>query len=220
MPGQVRQEGCLHVFDMDGTLLRSTATVELARHMGQLARGEEIELRWGAGDITDMDFWAILLDILKEATAEDIDAAFHAAPWMEGIAETFADIRARGETVIVISQSPAFFVQRLQLWGAHETYGSDVVPGQPLGARATLSAEAKVEITEAVLAARGIGAQNCVAYGDSSSDMELFAAFSRTVGVNPSTQLKALAAVHYHGTDMREAYALGRDLIGSQTTER
>ena len=30
----------LHVFDMDGTLLRSTATIELARHLGHLDRGQ------------------------------------------------------------------------------------------------------------------------------------------------------------------------------------
>ena len=213
----IREEGsvtsCLHVFDMDGTLLRGTATIELARQLGQLDAGHRIERLWGEGQITDMDFWRTLLEICKNATDADFDAAFHNAPWMDGIAETFADIRSRGETVIVISQSPAFFVRRLQLLGAHETYGSAVEPGVPLTDTATLMPETKVDITRSVLANRNLGEQDCVAYGDSGSDLELFKSFSRTVGINPTPALGALAATHYWGTSIREAYAMGRRFI-------
>lgn len=208
-------DSCLHVFDMDGTLLRSTATIELARQLGRLDTGQEIERLWGEGNITDTDFWNTLLDICAAGSTADYHAAFHNAPWMEGIAETFADIHARGEAVIVISQSPTFFVRMLELWGAHETYGSAVEPGVPLSETATLMPETKVAITEAALAARSLGAEDCVIYGDSSSDMGLFATFARTVGVNPTPTLGALAATHYVGTDIREAYALGRRLIGT-----
>ncbi len=206
--------GCLHVFDMDGTLLKSTATVELARQMGQLEAGRRIERLWGEGSITETEFWRTLLDICQDATEADFDAAFDSAPWMEGIAETFADIRSRGETVIVISQSPAFFVRRLQGLGAHETYGSAVEPGLPLSDTATLTAQAKVTITEAALAVRNLGADDCVLYGDSSSDMELFRVFPRTVAINATPALSALAAIHYSGTNVREAYAMGRQLTG------
>ena len=215
IPTKLAAEGCLHVFDMDGTLLRSTATIELARQMGQLEAGMEIERLWFEDKITDTDFWKRFLIICREATEADIDAAFYNAPWMDGIAETFSDIRSRGETVIVISQSPTFFVRRLQLWGEHETYGSEVEPGKPLRDSATLIAETKVSITETVLAARSLGADDCVIYGDSTSDLRLFTSFSRTVGVNPSPTLGSLAATRYVGTDIREAYAMGRELIGT-----
>ncbi|MGE4482414.1 HAD family hydrolase [Acidocella sp.] len=208
-------EGGLHVFDMDGTLLRSTATIELFRQMGQLEAGLEMERLWFEGNISDTEFWTKLLVICQDATMADFDAAFHNAPWMDGIAETFSDIRSRGETVIVISQSPAFFVQRLQLWGAHETYGSAVEPGMPLPSSATLMPETKVTLTEAALAARMLDAHDCVIYGDSTSDVGLFTSFSHTVAVNPTPKLAALAAAHYVGTDIREAYAMGRRFIGT-----
>lgn len=215
IPDKVAAGGCLHVFDMDGTLLRSTATIEIARQMGRLEAGLEIERLWFEGNISDTDFWSSLLGICQDGTTADFDAAFRNAPWMNGIAETFSDIRSRGETVIVISQSPTFFVQRLQLWGAHETYGSAVEPGTPLSDSATLMPETKVAITEAALAARSLGANDCVIYGDSSSDVGLFTTFSRTVAVNPTPTLGALAATQYVGTDIREAYAMGRQLIGT-----
>ena len=205
--------GCLHVFDMDGTLLRSSASIELARQLGRLEEGLEIERLWHEGNISDTDFWTRLLGICQHASVADFDAAFHNSPWMDGIAEAFADIRSRGEAVIVISQSPAFFVRRLELWGAHKTYGSAVEPGMPLTATATLLPETKVEIARGALTARGLGADDCVVYGDSTSDLALFTVFPRSVAVNAAPSLTALAARHYVGSDIRGAYALGRHLI-------
>lgn len=207
----------LHVFDMDGTLLCGAATVELARHFGRLAAGHRIEARWLAGDITDEEFWQTLLDICGDADAADLDAAFLGAAWMTGVAETFADIRARGEIGIVISQSPTFFVSRLQRWGAHETYGTELEIGVPPRSGATLSPRAKVAITREVLARHGLGVDSCVAYGDSSSDVDLFGWLPHTVAVNASPVVADLAAVHYEGTDIREAYALGRGLLSATT---
>jgi phosphoserine phosphatase len=209
----------LHVFDMDGTLLRGTATVELARQMGQLDVGEEIERQWGEGSISDDDFWLKLLEICRHATAADLQDAFEKAPWMDGIAQTFADIKARGEDAIVISQSPTFFVRGLELWGASETYGSAVELGQPLGNFATLMPMVKVTITASALDARNLSPTDCVVYGDSSSDVELFRTFPNSVAVNPTPRLASLAATRYVGTDIREAYALGRQLI-SRTTKK
>lgn len=211
--------GCLHVFDMDGTLLRSTATIELARQAGRLEAGQEIETMWLEGRISDDDFWLSLLDICKDATDADLEDAFLSAPWMEGIAETFADIRSRGEHIIVISQSPTFFVRGLEVWGANETYGSAVELGSPLENSATLMPEMKVAITRRALTDRDLGEHRCVVYGDSSSDVELFATFPHSVAINPSPTLAPLAAKCYVGADIREAYALGRELLASTTTK-
>ena len=216
----VAANGCLHVFDMDGTLLKSSASIELARQLGRHEEGLEIERLWHEGNISDTDFWTRLLGICRDATNADFDAAFHNSPWMDGIAEAFADIRSRGEAVIVISQSPAFFVRRLELWGAHETHGSAVEPGMPLSASATLMPHTKVAIAQAALTARGLSANDCVVYGDSTSDMGLFTSFSSSVAVNATPTLAALAATHYVGTDIRDAYAMGRRLIGLAGTRQ
>lgn len=203
----------LHVFDMDGTLLRGAAALELTRHFGDPETGHAIEARWIAGDISDDEFWQTLLDVCGDASADEVDAAFRGAAWMTGVAETFADIRARGEIAIVVSQSPHFFVRRLEGWGAHETFGTDLELGRPLRPGVTLSAAAKVEITDAVRARYGIAEADCVAYGDSRSDLALFARLRHTVAVNATPAIVELAAAAYEGTDIREAYALGRELL-------
>lgn len=203
----------LHVFDMDGTLLRGTATIELARHFGKPSIGHEIESRWLAGSISDQEFWQTLLDICVDATEAELDDAFDSACWMTGIVDVFTDIRARGEVAIVVTQSPAFFARRLQRWGASETYGSDVELARPLAPSATLLPQDKVRITKDVLGRHGLTEHACVAYGDSSSDLELFAWLPYAVAVNPSPAVAELASASYVGTDLREAYSIGRRLL-------
>lgn len=205
----------LHVFDMDGTLLKGAAALDLSRYFGKLDEGFDIENRWAAGQITDTEFWSTLLAICDGATEAELDAAFEQAQWLDGVVATFEDIRRRDETVIVISQSPAFFVNRLRQWGAHETYGSDVVIGEPLAEDATLSPKEKVTITKAALERLSLSPDDCVAYGDSSSDIELFGWLENTVAVNASPAVAELASVQYRGDDLRAAYELGRGLFGA-----
>ncbi|KLL96144.1 haloacid dehalogenase [Rhodococcus sp. IITR03] len=207
----------LHIFDMDGTLLNGAAALELSTFFGRRDVGLEIEQLWHAGQITDFDFWSTLLEVCAHATEDDLDAAFEQAAWLDGITDTFDDIRRRGEIAIVISQSPAFFVQRLRNWGAHEAYGSDVVIGQTLSEEATLSPQAKVHITRDALERYHIEPADCVAYGDSSSDVDLFGWLPNTVAVNASPLVSELAAVQYQGNDLRQAYALGRKLLSAST---
>lgn len=210
----------LHVFDMDGTLLRGAASVELSRHLGIFEIGDTVERSWLAGEITDLDFWDTMLPLWADASEADIDAAFAAADWIDGVREVFADIGGRGEIVAVISQSPHFFVRRLEGWGAHRTFGSRVLPGVATTRDVMLTPQHKVDIARALLAEYRLGEDECVAYGDSTSDVALFDHFTHTVGVNSREVLRPRAAVTYDGDDLREAYALGRALVAAPRTSR
>ncbi|RTL61270.1 MAG: haloacid dehalogenase [Pseudonocardiaceae bacterium] len=205
----------LHVFDMDGTLLRGAATVELSRHLGTFEVADAVERAWNAGQLTDLQFWEAVLPLWMDASEAEIDAAFTAAAWIEGVPEVFADIRARGEHIAVISQSPHFFVRRLEGWGVHRTFGSDVVPGRPPTTDSLLTLQDKVDITLGLLADLGLSEDDCTAYGDSRSDVLLFERLTRTVGINPTDLLRDRCAAVYEGLDLRAAYALGRDLVPS-----
>jgi phosphoserine phosphatase len=203
----------LHVFDMDGTLLMGAATVEISRYLGRLADGMAIEEAWLRGAIDNLAFWNRALEIWDGITEEQIDGAFEAAVWIKGIREVFRDIHDRGERSIVISQSPHFFVKRLERWGAHATFGSDLRLGEKLREDPTLQPKDKQLITQHVLGQWGVSAGNCLAYGDSSSDIDLFRWLPNTVGVNAKGPLADLAVKAYEGNDLRKAYALGRSLV-------
>lgn len=203
----------LHIFDMDGTLLAGSACIELSRVVDQLAAVEAMEREWSLGRLDHATYWIKLLPLWGGMTEEHIDRAFDASPWIRGIAEVWHDIAGRGEHSVVISMSPDFFVRRLTRWGLGVAHGCPVTLGAPFDPSTMISPETKTEITFDLMRRYGITIDDCVAYGDSASDIPLFRALRHTVAVNASEPVRELAAVAYDGDDLREAYAAGRALL-------
>lgn len=206
----------LHVFDMDGTLLHgSTAGMQLAGRLGCLAELLELEDAFAAGKIDTKAFSAAIAVLWQGITADVVLEVFRASPWIAGLPEVLADVRERGERSLVITMSPDFFAELLLDLGVHEVAASRFPPlplaaiPDPVG---ILTPADKVTIVESALARHGLSDAECVAYGDSGSDIPLFRRLRRTVAVNAGAELAALAAISYSGSDLREAYRLGRSL--------
>nr|WP_240940624.1 haloacid dehalogenase-like hydrolase [Planosporangium flavigriseum] len=210
----------MHVFDMDGTLLRGSATIEICRHIGHLAAARAIEDGWARGEIDDIEFWDRCMPLWCDLTDADIDRAFHAGEWIEGVAEVLADIAARGEYSAVITQSPQFFVDRMLHWGATTVHGAAVELGGKPGPEWLLSVEDKVRITKSLIDRYGLTTADCVAYGDSTSDVGIFQYLPYTVAVNGNPAIRDLAVASYEGWDLREAYAIGRALLSGRRPAR
>ncbi|MFH8749396.1 HAD family hydrolase [Streptomyces rimosus] len=206
--------GKLHLFDMDGTLLHgSAASIEISRHLGLDREIAELERAFITREVTPVRFAELACELWSELTEEVVAAAFDGAPWLDGIQDVWADIRARGERCAVISMSPGFFVERLTAWGADAAHGSrwPALPFRdPVEPDGILSPSAKVRIADELCAGFGLERADCVAYGDSLSDTALFAAVSASVAVNADHHVSGLASYAYEGRDLREAYALVR----------
>lgn len=207
----------LHVFDMDGTLLRaSTSIVEIGRQLGQLAQLEAIEARFAAGEFDSPMVAAELHALWSGLTDEVVAEVAAAAPWIGGIEEVCADIAARGETSMLITLSPEFFARHLHARGLEIIHAS-VFPAlpfaEPVDPSGLLSPADKVRLTDAERRARGLSASACVAYGDSLSDQPLFAHLPNSVAVNADPALEALAERAYRGENLWGAYVHGRHLL-------
>ncbi|MGW4049711.1 HAD family hydrolase [Streptomyces sp. NPDC004779] len=206
----------LHVFDMDGTLLRdSSAGLEIAARLGCLDELRALEAEFAAGVIDTRGFAAALYGLWGELTPEVVTEAFDGAPWIGGLAEVLADIRSRGDLALVVTLSPDFFAGRLRGLGVDDVVASGFPPPpfrtapDPAG---ILVPEDKVTAVDRFRTAAGLDRDSCVAYGDSGSDVPLFSALRHTVAVNASPGLRALARAAYDGDDLGAAYALGREL--------
>lgn len=172
--------------------------------------------------MTPPDFAVRACALWSQLTEDHVDAAFAGAPWLAGIREVWERIRQEGERCAVISLSPDFFVGRLLRQappspagpagrGADAAYGSrwPAVPfREPVDPSGILSAAAKVRIADELCAEFGVSRADCVAYGDSLSDAELFAAVPVSVAVNADRHVQGLASREYRGNDLREAYGL------------
>jgi phosphoserine phosphatase len=204
----------LHLFDLDGTLLHGTAApVLISRQLGLDAEIAALERGFVAGHIDSPEYAVRVHALWAELTDAHVTAAFEGAPWLSGIRETWTEIREGGDYCAVVSLSPSFFVERLTEWGAHAAHGSrfPAVPfTEPVEPTGILNAAAKVEIANRLCAEFGVSISDCVAYGDSLSDLELFAVVPVSVAVNADPRLVSLATHTYVGQDLRKAYALVR----------
>jgi phosphoserine phosphatase len=204
----------LHVFDMDGTLLRgTTASLEIARKLGCLSDLTQLEASFGAGTLSTCDFASAVCRMWSTLTLSLVDEIFAASPWMSGTGEVMADIRTRGERSLVVTMSPDFFAIGLRGLGVDEVIASRF---PPLPFRCApdpaniLSPADKVTAVDRVLAHHGMSREQCVAYGDSRSDGPLFGVLSHTVAINADDSLRGLAWIQYEGLDLREAYRMAR----------
>ncbi|MFD7438077.1 HAD family hydrolase [Streptomyces sp. NPDC059861] len=202
----------LHLFDLDGTLLHgTTAPLEISRQLGLEAETVALEREIAAGLIGPPEYAHRVHALWAGLTEAHVLAAFDGAPWLGRIRDVWAEIRRRGDYCAVVSLSPSFFVERLTGWGAHAAHGSlfPAVPfTQPLDPGGVLSAAAKVLIADRLCREFGVTRADCVAYGDSSSDKELFGVVPVSVAVNADRHLTGLATHSYAGRDLWDAYEL------------
>jgi phosphoserine phosphatase len=204
--------GVLHVFDMDGTLLAGTsASLQIARSLGGDEALMALEARLAAGELDSRGFAQALHELWRELTPATVEAAFADSPWLSGIDEVCADIRARGERSLVITMSPDFFAHHLLSRGFDDVRASRFPPPPFTSAvdpALILTPQDKVRIVDELREQ-----DLCVAYGDSMSDAPLFRHLTATVAVNADRHLDGIAAARYHGDDLFQAYQLGRQLI-------
>ncbi|MDN3023741.1 HAD-IB family phosphatase [Streptomyces sp. S.PB5] len=204
----------LHLFDLDGTLLYGTSSpVEISRQLGLEAETVALDQAISAGLIEPPEYAARVRELWAELTEAHVSAAFEGAPWLAGIRDVWEEIRQNGDYCAVVSLSPSFFVERLIDWGAHAAHGSrfPAVPfTEPVDPAGILSAAAKVLIADRLCEEFGVTRADCVAYGDSSSDRDLFGAVPVSVAVNADSHLSGLATHVYTGGDLWDAYELVR----------
>lgn len=204
----------LHVFDMDGTLLKGSACLHISEHVGKLPEVNLIEEAWGRGEVGHVEFYELCLPLWRDMGPADVDEIFTKAPWRKNIRKVFGDIAARGEYSAVITLSPLFFAAKLLQWGATTAHGAEVQSGELPDPQRVLTPHSKMAIVHALMLQYGVSASRCVAYGDSASDIPLFETLSNTVAVNASAALRKLSAASYDGEDMWEAYLVGRAISG------
>ena len=207
----------LHVFDMDGTLLRgTTASLQIARHLGCTQELAGLEARFAAGQLDTRGFAAVIHELWRGLTRQAVADVVLGSPWLNGIQDVCADIRQRGERSVVITMSPDFFARHLLAFGFDDVAAS-LFPAlpfrEPLDPAGILTPGDKVRIVDEIRERHGLPRSRCVAYGDSMSDAPLFRHLPKTVAVNSDHHLAELASLSYRGDSLAGAYALGRELL-------
>ena len=89
-------------FDLDGTLLPGTSVSRVtAEWLGRHGALDELEDRYAAGEISNAEIATTSAGWFAGRTPQDVAAALERAPWIAGIQETVAALRAAGTYVVL-----------------------------------------------------------------------------------------------------------------------
>jgi phosphoserine phosphatase len=203
-----------HVFDMDGTLVRSTsAPLLVAAAMGRGDSLVELEERFATGIATAVDFARALHEMWGVVSPEVARRAFLTAPLIENVREVLDDIRLRGEVACLITMSPDYFAEQFLEFGFDAVFATRFPRSAevPLDERAVLNPEDKPRLAARFCAQHGLQLRDAVAYGDSMSDVFLFGEAGLRVSVNGDHHIADLADIAVEGPDLMLAYRAARD---------
>jgi len=203
-----------HVFDMDGTLVRSTSAPLLVA--AAIGRGDslvELEERFANGVATAVDFARALHEMWGVVSPEVARRAFLTAPLIENVREVLDDIRLRGEVACLITMSPDYFAEQFLEFGFDAVFATRFPRSAevPLDEAAVLNPEDKPRLAARFCAEHGLQLQDAVAYGDSMSDVFLFGEAGLRVSVNGDHHLADLADIAVEGPDLMLAYRPARE---------
>lgn len=203
-----------HIFDMDGTLVRSTSAPALVA--AALGRGDslvELEERFATGIATALDFARALHGMWGVVPPDVARRAFTSAPLIENVREVLEDIRLRGEVACLITMSPDYFAEQFLEFGFDSVFASRFPrsPEAKLDESAILNPADKPRLATRFCAEHGLAIREAVAYGDSMSDVFLFGEVGLRVSVNGDGHLADLADIAVEGPDLMVAYRAARD---------
>jgi phosphoserine phosphatase len=196
-------------FDLDGTLLPETTTVlHLSRWNGTEATFAELERRYAAGEISNVEVAMADAKNWAGVAVADAHAALADAVLIDGVAETIATLTDAGIdsyiTTLTWRFASEYFAERYGFAGAIGCE-LDVDANGILGAEARpIEAADKVAFAETLCAERGIGPERLVAVGDSQSDLPLFDFAGLAIALNPTPDARAAADVVVETKDLRD----------------
>ncbi len=193
----------LAVFDLDGTLKQARDPyVYLHRRLGTFEAAEAFTTQGQSGEIDYEEWLRLDAGLWRETPRSVIEQLLRENPYVPGAWETVATLRARGVCVAIISSGLLLHAQLV----AGELGIGPVVANEILfhgdGTDPVVSGRVRVHLApreKGIVMARlqaqlGVSPAECLAVGDTSSDLFLFERAAVGVAVNPHQPTVAAAA--------------------------
>lgn len=196
-------------FDLDGTLLPDT-TVSLltASHLGYESELRTLEDRYRRGAISNTEVADASGGWYEGVPLAAIERQLDGAPWIDGIDSTVTTLRERGYHVLLGTVTWRFGAEVLG-----DRYSFDAVSGTEMGiAESVLTGEVtryfdehdKLGFVREYCDSVGASLSDCVAVGDSRSDVPLFEAAGFSIAVDATADARAVADVHLVTDDLTD----------------
>lgn len=194
--------------DMDGTLTTIPSSAYLGTAMGHAKLAEELERRYAAGEITNREVATAYAPHFRGRLKRDVWSILDGMPRVTGIRETVEALHGWGMAVLITTVAWAVVAEYLANRYGFDGY-SGCVHGEDADGRLTAEVVAhfdehdKARFVEEYCRNRGIDLKDCVAIGDSRSDIPLFGIVGRAIAFNGTPAARESADVCCEGGDLR-----------------
>jgi phosphoserine phosphatase len=188
-------------FDMDGTLIRNTNSVRYICELnGNLDALEEIEALENRGKISWIEADHLKAPLIEGLALASVESEFgRRIELIQNIEPVLAHLKARRMSSVLITAGPIQVANVLATeFDFDAAYGSEYeVRGTRFTGQMTnhLGNGGKLKCLRAFAEKHGIPLENCVAIGDSESDIEVFEACGRSIAINYSDAAAEVASV-------------------------
>lgn len=204
----------LACFDLDGTLVQATSVSQhLANRFGQNLQMAELERRYAAGEISNSVVADEQAAMYGGMPLTRVVEALDDIPCIEGIDATVAAFREQGVDSLLCTVTWSFAAEEFcRRHGFIRGSGTeiDLEPGDTLTGkvRRHFNEWDKLEFVRSHCAETGIGLENCIAIGDSRSDVPLFEAVGFSIAINATEQAREAASVTLNTESLTDVLAL------------
>lgn len=185
----------LVTIDLDGTLLPDdTAFGVVLRANGRAADVKGSDARFFAGEISLEDCFWEQWEWVRELTPAQLHRALRDAPWLAGIREGVAVLRAAGLQVCLLTDQPSSITDFLARWDLQEAIASPVTvkEGKQVAIDPRFDKWANLQ---ARLAQTGIRADRVCHIGNGSNDVPVWGQVGAGVAVFAEADVAAAATL-------------------------
>lgn len=199
-------------FDIDGTLTYGISSgAFIADRLGTGDRMRDAEDRYARGEIGNDTVCDIDARGYTGHRVSEIHGWLNDLPLVQGIAQSVAECKSRGIEPVLASCAWTVVSESLaQRFGFEAWCGPElaVKDGVFIGKTAAYADEqTKVTFMRQQCECLGVEASNCIAIGDSRSDLPLFKAVGVSLAFNADKQTRAAATFAFEGADLSTALA-------------
>jgi phosphoserine phosphatase len=179
-------------FDLDGTLKQARDPyVYLHQRLGTWEVSQPILAKGLAGELSYEEWLRLDVELWKGVSRVAMEALFRENPYLPGARETVRALRQAGVWVAVISTGLNVQAEQVQAeLGLDRNFANEILFENGLAtgkARSHIPEKGKGQIVARLQAELGVGPEDCLAVGDTPSDIDMFARVRVAVAVNPSS---------------------------------
>lgn len=200
----------LACFDLDGTLVRrTTVSQHLADRFGRSKQMAELERRYATGEISNSVVAEEQARTYRGIPLPQVVEKLSDIACIEGIDSTLTTLRERGIESLLGTVTWTFAAEefgRRHEFAAVSGTEIDLDPGgvPTGGVKRHFDEWDKLEFVASYCKANGIGLAECIAVGDSRSDIPLFEAVGLSIALNATPQAREAASVALDTEDLTD----------------